>query len=232
VAPLVIFVIGLWPVVALGGRHRAEAGPTRFSRAWAIAIPVVTVPFQVVDLVTSFDIGISLPLHLCDLTWVVTTWALWTHHRFPVALSCFWGLTLTTQALVTPSLGEDFPEPRYVAFWSLHLLVVWAAVYLVFGLRLVPSWRDYGTTMVTTLTWAAATYAFNVAADTNYGYLVRKPSSGSILDVLGPWPWYVAAEIVIVAGAWALLTLALQPLGRVRRPSRGSHRPRERSRRS
>lgn len=212
--PLAIFVVGLWPVVRLGRAHRDAGGPTRFGRGWALLIPAVTVPFQVIDLTTSFDIGVSLPLHLCDLTWVVAACALWTHHRVLVALTCFWGLTLTTQALVTPSLGEDFPEPRYVAFWCLHLLVVWAAVYLVFGLGLVPSWRDYAASVAVTLGWAAATYAFNVAADTNYGYLVRKPSSGSILDLLGPWPWYVVAEIALVCAVWALLTVVLDRLSK------------------
>ena len=114
-------------------------------------------------------------------------------------------------------------EPRYIAFWCLHLLIVWAAIYLVVGLGLVPSWRDYAAAVATTLAWAAATYVFNVVADTNYGYLVEKPSSGSILDLLGPWPWYVAAEIALVSGVWALLTVGL---GRLRHPSRGSHRPR------
>ena len=30
---------------------------------------------------------------------------------------------------------------------------------------------------------------------------------GTILDYLGPWPWYVLAEMSIVLVAWALLTL-------------------------
>ena len=46
--------------------------------------------------------------------------------------------------------------------------------------------RDYRAAVATTLGWAVATYAFNVVADTNYGYLVRKPGT-SILDLLGPW---------------------------------------------
>ncbi len=226
--PIAIFLTGLWPVVRLGRRHRDEPGPTAFSRAAALAIPAVTLPFQVIDLVFNFDIDITLPLHLCDLAWIAATWALWTHHRFPVALTFFWGLVLTTQAILTPSLSEDFAHPRYFAFWGLHLLVVWAAVYLVFGLGLAPRWRDYAATVATTAGWAAATYLFDVATDTNYGYLVRKPPTASILDLLGPWPWYVLAEIAIIAAVWALLTLAVSGLrsGPLRRPSRGSRRRR------
>lgn len=223
--PLAIFVAGLVGAAVVGGRHRTVDGPTWFSRTAAVLIPAITVPFQVVDLVANFDVDVTLPLHLCDLAWIAAMCALWTHHPFPVALTFYWGLTLTVQGVLTPSLGEDFPHPRYFAFWGLHLLIVWAAVYLVVGLRKVPRWRDYGAAVATTAAWAAATYAFNVVADTNYGYLVEKPE-GSILDFFGPWPWYVAQEIAVVALVWALLTWIAQG---IRLPSRGSHRPRERS---
>jgi hypothetical integral membrane protein (TIGR02206 family) len=218
VVPLVIFVAGLVAVVLLGRRHRSAEGPTVASRTWAVLIPVVTVPFQVIDLVANFDVDVTLPLHLCDLAWIAATWALWTHRPYPVALTFFWGLTLTVQGVLTPSLNEDFPHPRYFAFWALHLLIVWAAVYLVVGLRKAPRWRDYAATVATTLGWAVATYSFNLVADTNYGYLMHKPDR-SLLDLLGPWPWYVVQEVALVALAWALLTAAAQRL----RPS-GSHR--------
>jgi hypothetical integral membrane protein (TIGR02206 family) len=191
-----------------------------------VLVPVATVPFLVIDLVFNFDIAVTLPLHLCDLAWIAATWALWTHKPFPVALTFFWGLTLTIQGVITPALNEDVPHPRYFAFWALHLLIVWAAVYLVIGLGKVPRWRDYGATVATTLGWAAATYALNVVADTNYGYLMRKPRS-SILDLFGPWPWYVLQEIVLVVAVWALMTWVAQRLAT--HPSRGSHRPRARS---
>ena len=49
-------------------------------------------------------------------------------------------------------------------------------------------------------------YLFNVVAGTNYGFLNEKPSTGSLLDYLGPWPTYVVAEVAIVAVVWALMT--------------------------
>ncbi len=224
--PLGIFLAGLVVVVALGRRHRAVPGPTRFSRGWALAIPAVTVPLQLIDIVANFDVDVTLPLHLCDLAWVAAAFALWTHHPYPVALTYLWGLVLTVQAIITPSLNEDFAHPRYFAFWALHVLIVWAAVYLVFGLGLSLRWSDYGAVVATTAVWLVATYSFNLAAGTNYGYLMRKPD-GSILDLLGPWPWYVLVEIGLVASVWALLTWAARAV--VRPPSRGSRRRRGRS---
>ena len=202
---LAVFVGGLVAAVLVGRRDR-RTGSVVVGRVLALVLPAVTVPLQVYDVVTRFEIGVSLPLHLCDLAWPAAAYALWTRRPWAVALTYYWGLLLTTQGIVTPSLGEAFPEVRFFAFWALHLLIVWSAVYLVWGLGLAPRWREYRFTMAVTLAWAALAYAFNLMADTNYGYLVRKPTSGSVLDLLGPWPVYVVAEIVIVAMIWALMT--------------------------
>lgn len=194
------------PFVVLAGRWERRTGLRRVSRGAAIAIPVVHVPTQIYDIAANFELGVSLPFHLSDLAWVAATIALWNQQRYAVALTYFWGLVLTSQAVITPSLGEDFPEVRFFAYWFIHLLVVWAAVFLVWGRRCTPTWHDYRVSLGVTLAWAVAAYSFNAVAGTNYGYLQRKPSNGSILDVLGPWPVYVLAEIVIVALLWAAMT--------------------------
>ena len=205
---LAIFVAGIWPVIRLGRAVRGTDNEARVSRAFALAIPVFTLPMQVVDFMPgAFDFDTTLPLQLCDFAWVAAVAALWTRHRSPVALTYFWGLVLTPQALVTPWLSANFPDPKFFGFWGMHYLIVWAAIYLVWGLGLSPRWRDYWFTFAVTLTWLVSVYLFNVAAGTNYGFVNEKPSTASVLDYFGPWPAYVAVEMVLVATVWALMTL-------------------------
>ncbi|TQL66565.1 putative integral membrane protein (TIGR02206 family) [Nocardioides albertanoniae] len=211
--PLALLAAGIVVVVRLGRRQRAYGRPSRFSRGFALAIPLTTIPLQAHEWVTDFDLFIDLPLQLCDLAWVAAAVALWTHRPYPTALACFWGLTLTTQGVFTPDV-KDFPDVSYLTYWGLHLMVVLAAVYLVFGLGLLPHWRDYGWTVATTAAWAVAAYALNLVLDANYGYLRYKPPTASMLDLLGPWPFYIVSEIVIVAGVWALITLGLRTWAR------------------
>jgi len=157
---MAIFLAGACGLVAVG-RSRRRAADDRFDRALAVAIVVVTVPSQLYQLAPwDFSLGSSLPLALCDFAWIVGAWALWTHAPVPTALIYYWGLTLTTQAILTPSLGETFPNPRYFMFWSMHFLIVWSAVYLTFGLGLGPGWREYRISLAVTLAWAVLTYAF------------------------------------------------------------------------
>ena len=125
--------------------------------------------------------------------------------RLAATITFLWGLTLSIQGVLTPSLSSPYPEPRWWMFWAMHLLIIWAAVHVVWGMRVRPTWRTYRQTVAITLAWLIATIAFNVVVGTNYGYLNAKPSSASALDLMGPWPWYVVVEIGVVSTIWALL---------------------------
>ena len=202
---LALLLLGAVVLGRVALRQRAD-DPVRFRRRFALLIPVFTVPFQVLQLLPGdFTLGTSLPIQVCDLSWMVAVWALWTRDARAVALLYFWGLTLDVQAAVTPSLDQTFPDPRYFMFWGMHFLTFWATVYVV-CLAGGPSWRGYRFALGCTAVWAAAVMGFNGLTDTNYGYLSRKPDTASLLDLLGPWPLYVVAEVAVLAGVWALMT--------------------------
>ncbi len=200
---MAFFVLVFVLLVVHGRRHGDDE---RFRRGFAIVMLVVCIPLQTLQLLPDdFNLGTSLPLQYCDLAWITAVYALWTRSWWAVALIFYWGLTLTTQAIVTPSLGQEFPEPRFFMYWGMHFLTVWAAGWLAAsGNR--PTWRGYRVAVVVTAAWAAVVIAFNEATGTNYGYLNRKPSSASILDLMPEWPYYVMIEIALVAGVWALIT--------------------------
>ncbi len=206
-ALIVGFLVVCVALAVLGRRHCGTPAELRFRRGFALLIPCFTVPMQLLQLLPGdFDLGTSLPLQLCDFAWIAAIVALWTRHWSATALVYFWGLTLTVQGIVTPSLGEQLPDPRYFMFWGMHFATVWAAVYLTFGLRVPVTWRSYRLAVGCTMVWLAVVMTFNAVTGTNYGYLNRKPSAGSLLDLFGPWPGYVVVEVLVVTGIWALMT--------------------------
>ncbi|WP_433465057.1 YwaF family protein [Spirillospora sp. CA-128828] len=213
-AALGLFAIGCAGLVRLGRTQRTEPGggfggqARGFGKAYALAIVYVVIGTHLYSLLPGqWRIGGSLPLQLCDLAWVVAVGALWTFGRRWFALTYYWGLTLSVQALLTPALnGADYPGIDYLGFFGMHLMIVWAAVYLTWGLGMRPGWGEYRFAVAATLVWAVATSVFNVIAGTNYGYLNRKPGTASVLDLMGPWPWYVLVETVIILLGWALIT--------------------------
>lgn len=203
---LAIFVVGVFALIALGRRQRDSPSAVQFSRVFACAIVAVTVPLQILQFLPGeWNLRTSLPLQICDFAWVVAAYALWTRKLLPVTLTYLWGITLTSQGMLTPDLASEFPEPRFLMFWGMHLLIIWASFYLVLGLGIRPDWASYRRTVLITFGWAVSVFVFNVVVGTNYGYLNRKPARASLLDFLGPWPLYVVLEIAIVALVWALL---------------------------
>lgn len=164
----------------------------------------------------------AAPLDLTDLATVVAAYALWSQRHWAYALTYYWGLVLSSQALISPALrGPDFPHYRFVAFFAIHLMVVWAAIYLTWGCGMRPRWRSYRLAITVTLLWAAGTFTFNTVAKTNYGFLNRKPATVSLLDLMGPWPVYLLVAAATVFTIWALMTWPWQRPGRARRTDPG-----------
>ncbi len=209
-AVLGLFVIGAALLIWIG-RRQTESQARLLGRVMGVLIVAVFIVALVYKLIQP-TMDTSVPLQLCDVAELTAAYALWSQRHWAFALTYYWGLVLSSQALITPDVGTaeegapDFPHHLFVTFFALHLLVVWAAIYLTWGRGMRPRWRDYRFAVIATLAWAAFTFTFNVIAGTNYGYLNRKPPTASLLDALGPWPVYLLAEIALVLIVWALMT--------------------------
>jgi hypothetical integral membrane protein (TIGR02206 family) len=205
-----VFAIGAALLVWIG-RRQTESQARLFGRAFAMLIVAAFVVALVYKLIRP-DLDTSVPLQLCDIAELTAAYALWTQRHWAFALTYYWCLVLSSQALITPDVGTpdegapDFPHHLFVTFFTLHVLVVWSAIYLTWGRGMRPTWRSYRFTVIVTVAWAAFTFSFNAITGTNYGYLNRKPPTASLLDVLGPWPVYLLIEITIVLIVWAVMT--------------------------
>jgi hypothetical protein len=133
----------------------------------------------------------------------------------------FWGLAGTLNGLITPALDEGFPSPRFLFFFGLHGAVVVCAVYLVAGFRLRPAkgavWRAFGWLQIYTLGAGLADWLTGA----NYGFLREKPPQASLMDLMGPWPWYLLGLQGLALGLFGLLYLPFW----CRNPTFGSKEP-------
>ncbi|RAV09379.1 TIGR02206 family membrane protein [Mycolicibacterium sp. GF69] len=202
---IAVFVLGA-ALLVWAGRSRTAAQSNRVSRILGGLTAVIYAAILIYNLMPPTLAG-SVPLQLTDLATVVAAIALWTRRQWAFALTYYWGLVLSVQALISPVLrGPDFPDYRFLAFYAIHLLVVWAAIYLTWGLGMRPDWRDFRLAVLVTSVWAAVTVVFNRIAGTNYGFTNYKPNTKSVLDLLGPWPVYIVVTAALVFFVWALMT--------------------------
>lgn len=138
-----------------------------------------------------------LPLELCDASLCLVVIALFTLNRAVYDLAYYGALAGATMALLTPNLWEPFPSFGTVQFFVAHGLIVAGALYLVWSKLVRPRPGSVLRALLGINVFAAFVGAFDVIFKTDYMYLRAKPQNASLLDYLGPWPWYlVAAELV------------------------------------
>jgi hypothetical integral membrane protein (TIGR02206 family) len=146
----------------------------------------------------TFTVKASLPLSLCDVALVVAALACWLPSRpLLVELTYFWGLVGSLQGVLTPDLTQRFPELQFFVYVVGHVGIVTAAIYLVVGLRRRPRPRAVPRIWLITAGYAAVLGVFDAATGANYMFLRAKPSTSSLLSVLGEWPWYIAGAAVL-----------------------------------
>jgi hypothetical integral membrane protein (TIGR02206 family) len=135
----------------------------------------------------------ALPLQLCDVVAFVAAGALWFRHPLLVELTYFWGLAGTANALISPDLPDHFPSYLFLQYFIAHAAIVAAALFLVIGLRIAPRRGAVPRVVALTLALAALDAGANVVTGGNYMYLRHTPGVASLLDLMGPWPWYIVA---------------------------------------
>jgi len=162
----------------------------------------------------------SLPVQLCDVAGFVAAAALLWRQLVLVEVAYFWGLGGTLQAVLTPDLKDHFPSFPYLQFYVTHDLVILAALFLVFGLALQPRPGAVRRIFVLTVAFAIVVGLIDLATGGNYMYLRQVPVSGSLLDLMGPWPWYIAAGAVLTLVVLAILDAPFR-LSRLRRHDAG-----------
>lgn len=140
----------------------------------------------------------SLPFQLCSLMIWISAALLVTRHRILYEIALFLGILGAMQAILTPNLDEAYPQFRYFHFFIAHAAIIASSVYMtaVAGFRptLGAMFRAIGWLHVLAVPAAIA----NSITGANFMFLARKPETGSLLDLLSPWPWYLLELEVIV----------------------------------
>jgi hypothetical integral membrane protein (TIGR02206 family) len=200
--------VAVTAVAAASAVPAARRWPVASSRVLALVIGATYLVEHVYFITRgTWALDFNLPLHLTDVVTVVSVLALWTARPLLVELTWFWALTASLQAVLTPDLGADFSEPLYWTYFITHAGAVVAAVLLVVGRGIAPRAGAVGRAFAATVAVAAAAATADVLTGGNYMWLREKPDTASLLDVMGPWPWYIVSGAVLALVLFTLLDL-------------------------
>lgn len=213
--------LGLLAVVAATLCTAARRTPGRWTgivaSSIAVAIVITELSWQPYVLANhTWSAATSLPIQLCDVGGFVAAAALLWRQALLVEIAYFWGLGGTVQALLTPDLRDHFPSFPYLQFYATHDLVVLAALFLVIGLRLQPRTGAVRRIFLLTLGFAAIIALIDLVTGGNYLYLRQVPAQGSLLSVMGPWPWYIAVGALLTLIVLTILSAPFRLFARGR----------------
>jgi len=218
----VAVIAGSTALLVAAVRVRPGRWTTFASRALAVLLIGAEVAWWIYLVATHADraeLLYALPFQLCDAAIFVSAFALWFRWQLLVEVTYFWGLAGTIQAIFTPDLPQHFPSFPFIQYYVAHGGVVAAALLLVVGLGQWPRRRAFLWVIAITIAYTAFVGFLDAVTGADYMYLRAKPASATLLDVMGPWPWYIAWAALI---ALALFLILEAPFVLLRRSRSGS----------
>lgn len=157
----------------------------------------------------SWKLSHAIPLELCSISLFLAVLLLFTQKKVIYDILLFTGLLGASQALLTPYLNFDFPHFRFFHFFTVHAFLLIVPLYFTWVKNYRPTLASVGKTLLFLNLLIPPVMLINKWTGGNYLYLSHKPSSASLLDLLGPYPWYIlsleALALVLSLLIWMLL---------------------------
>jgi hypothetical integral membrane protein (TIGR02206 family) len=150
-----------------------------------------------------WDFSHAIPLELCSISLTLSVLLLLTRKKIIYEILLFTALLGASQAIFTPLLNFNFPHFRFFHFFYTHLMMIWVVFYFTWVQGYRPTIWSVVKLFVFLNVLLPIIMLINKAVDGNYMFLSHKPNSASLLNLLGPYPWY------ILSMEFLLITLSL-----------------------
>jgi hypothetical integral membrane protein (TIGR02206 family) len=150
----------------------------------------------------------TLPLNICSVM-VFASAIMLAARSYPLYEFCYFlGIGAASQALINPDLGViQYPHFLFFQTSLAHGLVVIGAVYMTVVEKLRPYPKSLLKVAAGMNAYLLVIAAVNRLLGSNYLFIARKPGTPSLIDLLGPWPWYILGMEVVGAAIAGLLYL-------------------------
>ena len=192
-------------LVTVWGRRQ----PLERARSAGKGLGVLLLVYYLVESVVRvwwMDVSPALiwPLEICSALYFVGAAALWWGHRQGFAIVSLWTFVATFHALITPTPGQGYPSLEFFRYFVAHGLLVLVAVYVLIAMEQRPTFREALGAMLALQVWEVFVGVVDYFSGQNFLYLRHPPPSPTLIDALGPWPWYIGSLELIGIASFAL----------------------------
>jgi hypothetical integral membrane protein (TIGR02206 family) len=179
----------------------------RYSFALLLLLSEISLTYWL-HYVDVWTITASLPLHISSISLFLSIILLLTRSYKLFEITYFVGVGSALQAMVTPDISAySFPHFRYIHFFISHGGIVVANFFVIFIEGFKPTYFSIWRAFLYLNGYMFLMFIFNFMINGNYLYISKKPVNPSIIDYLGPWPWYILPLEVIALTTFIILYL-------------------------
>lgn len=205
----ILFFIVLGSCLIIYARRNADRSTQKVILLGLSFIPFISFcVFFLMQIVSGvFSIQNDLPIHICRVLALTAPIVYWKENKFWTGVFYFWILAGTSNAVIAADIRYDFPHWTYIVYFAMHCGLVLLPIYYCLVMKHKMVLRDLWNAYWTAFLFMIATFVVNFTIGSNYMYTSHKPLVASILDHLGPWPWYIVAILFIGLGLFFILYL-------------------------
>lgn len=162
----------------------------RLTVGWGLIVSRISLDIWYI-LTDEWTLISSLPLELCSIASLLCGIMLLTKNRFLCEVFYFIAIGGAMQAILTPDLDFGFPQYRFFQFFIDHLLLILAPLIMILFYHVHITIKSLFKSFIVINGIALIIFIINKIIGANYMFLIAKPKGESLLDVLGPYPYYI-----------------------------------------
>ncbi|MEI2693812.1 MAG: TIGR02206 family membrane protein [Saprospiraceae bacterium] len=137
-----------------------------------------------------FTVQDSLPLHLCNISYISLIIVLIKPNYFLFEFILMLGLAGALQSLITPELTHGYSDYFFLDYYFSHSAIIFVPLYAIIVLNMKPRDRSWLRVFCFGNLVLIAVYCLNLLFNSNYIYLMEAPKANNPL-ILHPYPMHL-----------------------------------------
>ena len=131
-----------------------------------------------------------LPLHLCPIVIILSIFMMFFHSEIFFQPVYFWSIGAFF-AIIMPELRDGMSNFASQSFYITHFFILFSTAYAFVHFRFRPTRAGFICSFLLLVMLAFGMYFVNNRLGTNYLYVNHPPVTKSLVDFMGPWPYYI-----------------------------------------
>ncbi|WP_335936188.1 TIGR02206 family membrane protein [Fusobacterium polymorphum] len=131
-----------------------------------------------------------LPLHLCPIVIILSIFMMFFHSEILFQPVYFWSIGAFF-AILMPDIRDGMSNFASQSFFITHFFILFSTAYAFVHFRFRPTKAGFLCSFLLLVTLAFIMYFVNNKLGTNFLYVNHPPVTKSLMDFMGPWPYYI-----------------------------------------